>query len=1027
MAMPPQAEYTIIKASAGAGKTTELTKRFIELLISMSNDANALKKILAITFSNNAALEMKTKILERLKKLYFNDEETVASVKQTYPDIEPQKTAEILIDKLINNYSDFQVKTIDSFMTSIFKASAIDFGYNPDFDILMENKFYLDYAFDFYLKDVGEGTEKAKNIEKIIEIISRENTGKRYIWQPHSDIFKNIKTIYDKSSLLNKKFCDVSEFITKQDVCRDKLIEKIKQFLDFIQKHQLIVAQKRHSFIESLKKAVETNNPLEVYEKSIKQIPLAYSQDDKNRKPLYDEASEIWEDIKDLCSEYFFYYAFTYFLPYNNIFNDFLHVLEKIKQSESKIFIEDVNKKLCDYIPSFVPDIYFRLGETIKHYFIDEFQDTSPIQWSNLSPLIENALSEGGSLLVVGDTKQAIYTFRGADYRIMKEMEKNEVFPSAQKKSENLETNYRSRRKILDFVEYFFNEKLKSDETYINAMSLTGLDEFKQKSNKEGGYVELRNIYFEEQEDTDDIKAYIQTTIDDILSRGYSFKDIAVLAWRNEEVVNLSAILNELGYPFISYSSLDVRKRKVFDEIIHLFRFLDSPIDDFSFSTFLLSDIFRKRASGFINTDECNLSQQIQSFLLRQRGQSPIYKAFKEEFGDLWDKLFDGLFRKAGYLPVYDLLCDIYDTFAVFKNFPDEESAFVKLLDVVQKFESKGFGSFKEFLDFVNTEGDDSNIWNINVGSDIDAIQVMTVHKAKGLGFPVVIFYLDWHKHHSESLYLHENEQQVYLVRISDNIAKNCDSIAKIKEAKKIDDLADDMNKLYVAFTRAKDELYILCRLKSNEKSNSQGKHFPFNVFHEISNLTLGEKTFYKKEFKPQRITLDFEPSIRITDEKPSYESVHIEEKLRGELIHRILSEIQYYNESTIDLIRERLNFLNQSILIDSEKLKQIGELLAKLFENEELFSFFLPKDNRKVFNEFEMADREGKIHRIDRLVIDEDTVTVIEYKTGKETPEHEKQIKEYMELVSSVYKTKTVRGMIYYIDSGEIKWLNLR
>ncbi len=1037
MAMPSQSEYTIIKASAGTGKTTELTKRFVNLLISLSNDSNALKKILAITFSNNAALEMKTKILDRLKKLYFNDEQAVLSVKKTYPELDPQKTAEKLIDQLLNNYSDFQVKTIDSFMTSVFKASAVDFGYNPEFDILMENRFYLEYAFDFYLKDVKEGTGKAKIIEEIIEIISQDSTEQRYMWQPHLDIFRNIRKIYDKISIWNKNFADVSKFKSQQILCKEKFIEKIKEFLDFIKNHELIVAGNRHNLIESLKQVVKTDNPLELYEKSLKTVPLAHSKDIK-RGHFYKKASEIWEDIKSLSADYFFYYAFTCLLPYYIVFNDFLQVLEKIKQSEDKIFIEDINNKLCTYIPSFVPDIYFRLGETIKHYFIDEFQDTSPVQWRNLFPLIENALSVGGSLLVVGDTKQAIYTFRGADYRIMKEMEKNDVFPSAQKKLENLETNYRSRRKILDFIKYFFNEKLKSDKVYVDAMSLTGLDEFNQKSNKEDGYVELRNIYFDDKEDIDDVKDYLQKTINDILTRGYSFKDIAVLSWRNDDVVNLSGILNELGYPFVSYSSLDVRKRKVFDEVIFILKFLDSPVDDFFFSAFLLSDIFRKRASELMKIDEFNFSQEIQSFLLRHRGQSPIYKAFKEEFSDLWNQLFNGLFRKAGYLPFYDLLCDIYNTFAIFKNFPDEESALVKLLDVVQKFESKGFGSFKEFFDFLEAEGEDSSIWNISVGSDIDAIQVMTVHKAKGLGFPVVIFYLEWHQKPHESPYLFKNENEIFLMRVSKKIAEKSSEIAKIKEEMAIDTLADDMNKLYVAFTRAKDELYVVCRLKNtilknNEKLNNREilnkkiKNFPFNVFHEISNFTLGKKTIHEKASSEQKLMLDFEPYTRTSEEKLTCEFTYIEERLIGELIHQILSEIHYYNEATKDFIRDKLSFSNQSIIINNEKLNQIEEMLKKMFNNKVIFSFFVPKDGRKVFNEFEVVDTEGRIHRIDRLIIDEETAIVLEYKTGKQSPEHEKQIKEYMEVISSVYKTKTVRGMIYYIETGETKWLNLK
>ncbi len=123
-----------------------------------------------------------------------------------------------------------------------------------------------------------------------------------------------------------------------------------------------------------------------------------------------------------------------------------------MKRHEGRIFIEDVNKRLAEYLESdIVPDVYFRLGEVIFHYLIDEFQDTSPIQWRNLLPLIENSLSQGGSLFVVGDTKQAIYGFRDADYRIMRGVEARNPFPSARHRVEELDTNYRSDGAVIAF------------------------------------------------------------------------------------------------------------------------------------------------------------------------------------------------------------------------------------------------------------------------------------------------------------------------------------------------------------------------------------------------------------------------------------------------------------------------------------------------------------------------------------------------------------------------------------------------
>ena len=165
-----------------------------------------------------------------------------------------------------------------------------------------------------------------------------------------------------------------------------------------------------------------------------------------------------WQELSEMISLYTKYYALSYYNPDLKFYSAFKETLEKIKKQEGKIFIEDINKMLSDYMDSqIVPDVYFRIGETVFHYLIDEFQDTSPVQWANLHPLIENSLSGGGSLFVVGDTKQSIYGFRDADYRIMKEFEGKSPFPSSGHSVKELTHNFRSRKKFLILMKWFLN------------------------------------------------------------------------------------------------------------------------------------------------------------------------------------------------------------------------------------------------------------------------------------------------------------------------------------------------------------------------------------------------------------------------------------------------------------------------------------------------------------------------------------------------------------------------------------------
>ena len=317
-------------------------------------------------------------------------------------------------------------------------------------------------------------------------------------------------------------------------------------------------------------------------------------------------------------------YARSYYDPYLKLFGAFSETVEEIKKRQGKVFIEDINKQLSAYLQAeIVPDIYCRLGETIFHFLIDEFQDTSPIQWQNLLPLIGNVLAQEGSLFVVGDTKQAIYGFRNADYTIMKGCESKNPFPSAGHRALELETNYRSASRILEFNEEVFKKRAANHDEYREAAERSGLKDYIQETGKEQttpGYVQVERV----ERDADDPpeRQRVQGLIEELGARGYAHRDIAILTAKNREVVDATTWLSERDTPFISYSSLDIRRRKVTGEIITLLRFLDSPPDDLAFATFLLGEMFDRNLQqefGKITHEE------LHEFLFRNRRKgSPL-------------------------------------------------------------------------------------------------------------------------------------------------------------------------------------------------------------------------------------------------------------------------------------------------------------------------------------------------------------------------------------------------------------------
>lgn len=1010
--------YAILKASAGSGKTTALTKRYVYFLLSPEIPHRGLRKILAITFSNNAAYEMKNRILRWLKDLYFIEKKALEDFSELIPFDEKQfsNLAETIIEDIINNYSDFQVKTIDSFMTSIFKASAVDFDFNPDFEILMKNDFLMTFAYDLFLKDIDENTRKKKILIDTLETISPLR--KSFIWNPAQDILNKIKELYAVLSKTNKDFDNVPS-AGEMERTKEELIEIMKKIVAEVSKSGL-ERNLRNQIFDLFDEIMRTENFKEIISRGISTLPVK-KPGNKSLIKNFERVQFLWNEFQNVVSRYAYLFAATFYASYIDLFKEFNEYLKEIKRKEGKIFIEDLNKMLSEYLKeSIVTDIYFRLGERIHHYLIDEFQDTSPLQWANLKPLIENSLSEGGSLFVVGDTKQAIYSFRSADYRIMRELERRNLFPSSLKEVEELKINYRSKGKIVGFVDEFFKEKIRVKDVYISAASLTGVSSYEQVVLPEAendGYVEIRAIYEDMEDINEALKESLYQIISDARMRGFNFRDVAILAFKNEQIVNLSVLLNELDYPFVSYSSLDVRKRKVTAEIFSLLKFLDSPLDDFSFSVFLLGDLYKTFLISQENLEEETFCKEMERFIINSRESEPLYKRFQREFNNRWERDFQELFKLTGYLPIYDLLTVVLSNFRVFEIIPDEEATFLKILELAKVFEKNGSSSIKDFIEFINTSSNDERIWDISLGSEVDAISAMTVHKAKGLGFPLIIVFLEDIRTLTEDYILYETENSIQIFKITNDLAEKSEFLRAIKESDKISKMADLLNTLYVAFTRAREELYIICKVKKETS-------FPFDILREFFDQSFGSKK--KKEsseiFQINSISTEHYDTNITFPVKPQF--VHFNEKERGDIIHKLLSKIEYMDiespNNTISQVEKHLKVMNKT-----SPLQEIKEIIYRIINNRELVQFFTPREDRRIFNEFEIADEKGFLHRIDRLVVDKDKVTLIEYKTGSPAEEHIEQARLYLKLISRVFKNINAEGFLYYLDSGDIKWIS--
>ncbi len=1005
----PFPQVTILKASAGSGKTYSLTERFVQFLLSNKIPQNRLRNILAITFSNNAAKEMKERILSWLKDLYFKDPEKTKALS----DIVSLKKEHIAgkagatIDEILKNYTEFQVKTIDSFMTSIYKASAVNLGYSPDFSMVMAPESIMAYAFNRFLRGVREGAQEAEFLKELSEIILENRGGESaFPWDPSKDFLEETVELYHQLSGIAKqaKIVDAEKEIKSIK----KKIRDVAETLDGLVETSGLTKSRGSSFYKILEMVRRDVYP-DLIDKGVLNVPVIKPKKE-GEMTRYEKISEQWDLLTDQIRKYIELYAMTYYGPYLRTYEAFEAILEEVKRREGTIFIHDVNKKLSDYLDrEIVPDVYFRIGETIYHYLIDEFQDTSPIQWANLFPLIENSLSQGGSLFAVGDTKQAIYGFRNADYGIMKGLEATNPFSSAYHKVKELEVNYRSLEAVVDFSKAFFKKVIANHDRYrepANRSGLIGYEQTVKEDRRGSGYVEV--IGCEKEEDGPSEKKRIQDLIKDLIERGYSHSDIAVLAYRNEDVVNITAWLNEVGIPFISYSSLDIRTRKLTAEIVALLTFLDSPPDDLSFARFVLGDIFRKALDASKKVELRTLHE----FFFRNRQKAPFYRAFREGFPDVWNTYFEALFKLTGYLPLYDLVNEIYRVYRVFDHFREEEATLIKILEVIKNFEGEGKNNPADFLKYASDEEPGESNWTIDVPAGIDAVKVMTLHKAKGLGFPIGIVLMYDEIPRGFKYILDEEADGVRLLKINRQIMKASGFLQEKYEEERLKDLVNKLNTLYVGFTRAEDELYII---------GVQGKRsqFPIDLLQAMDSR-VGSKTVPRPralEMPRERMKLYHHPDpIKFPLE--AVEELNLEERRRGEFIHRVLYFVDGLENIELQL-QGIIGRVNNELMTDYP-IEATKRSLFEFLSHEEISPYFLAAPAKVVKKEQDFSDLRGNLFRMDRVIFEEGRIVVIDYKTGmdrKAEKEHISQIKNYMRLLKEVYPDKNIEGIIAYVD----------
>lgn len=1029
----------VIDASAGSGKTETLAQRFVQFILSSKIPHNDITNILAITFTNNAAREMKQRILKWLKKLAFGKD--CREKKQTLAlvSIKPEeigRRAQEAIEMVIDRYSDFHIQTIDSFMNKILNSSAVELGIPMENEITDSYTNLIELSLSLVLASVGE-TIARKDVDDFLELLMHE-VGDVFPWNP----LYNIKAQFENFLGEEGKVLEEIAFDDQWSAIKEQFRQVCDAYEHFL---TLGLVEKSPRGCKAVKCIKDSNIKEFINSYSPGNIPF---KTDKKRQNIYDQAKQTWNALAPQVEEMVKLHAASHYCHYGALYRKFKKYLDVVKRKLETIHYDDINKKLSQYVEKGnVLEIYYRLGDVLYHFLLDEFQDTDKVQWENMQSLFEEAYSKGGSLFAVGDTKQAIYMFRKADYKIMRDMVNaikskipygnylpQSVIHNATVK--HLTKNFRSGSIILEYVDSIFKDKLKDSKlleqdftgltTYIQEPADRG--DYEQEGQHDDGYVKA--IVVDKADDNSE-KEVLLKILDHVLKR-YQERDVAILTRTNGSVEEVVEWLIEKDIQVASFSSLDIRKRKIIMEIVSLLRWLDSPVDSLSFADFILGNIFLKALETMVKDIDRDVlfDDLTHRTLANSKNPVALYIWLRDysRFKDIWPLFFKKIFENAGFYPLYDLVSQIYRTFNVFENFPEETGFLVRFLEAICAVESKGMNNLKDFMKMVSDDTEKSG-FDIILPDYIDAVKVMTFHKAKGLGFPIVINLIYESGPKYENMLFKKEGNQLMIYHVKSDSAKRSTELKLLYEGKKKDNNRQDLNLLYVANTRAKNELYNIVVKKNNSNVTKETSQNPSS--RKLKNVALfddyekGEKKKRKKEISEHYSTKVLLPrkemKILLAEEDKHWHIGRLLETKKGEFYHKILSKITFVSDDIVDVLDKLIQETFKKVK-ESYNAEEIKKVIMAFLGFPEVKPWFEKIPDRQVQQEVEYIDEEGSLHRFDRVLFDKGAITVIDFKTGEKLPFYRKQIKNYMDLLQKIHTQRVVKGYLAYIDTQKVE-----
>lgn len=1078
-----QKPLKILQASAGSGKTFSLAAHYLTLLFS---GENKYKEILAVTFTNKATEEMKSRILEVLKGFAIGDtakkiDDYRSIVLAAHPDLTAETLklkADQVYRKILHDYSRFAVSTIDGFVQKVIRGFAFELGLNADYtlemnydkvkdelvqkldDSLNDNQQLLQWIIDLALERIGEN--KSWNYKSELSNLINE------VFKDSYEIFETAINTLGLESLdeLFKNYIN----LTKAQInhFQDRLKELGAAAWQCFENHHITVDQLKGKSRNGLLKIQHLSqgdfSKLEAIFKFIDE-PAEWFQKGVELPSFYEELNAKIKDIKTFHAQHLADYslsiAFNKNLYYLRLMQEIAMLLSDYRNENDNLLISDAQKLITGITddagenPSF---IWEKVGNKYRNFLFDEFQDTSVNQWKSFRSILSNAIASPSQKhidnLIVGDTKQSIYRWRNGDWNILHQQAKQDIGAHAVI-DDNLEENYRSTENIINFNNYLYQSLPLLVQSQLNIQVTEKSDELlewwdengfsdivtsvygnaKQQLSpytKQGGSIKVKR--FGKADSPDDTERFTETSYREIALQDvineikllktknlYQAKDIAILVRSNFEAMLCVNRLMEQNIPVLSGEALMVANSSAVQLIINSLKVLvgvDSQTALYKANCISLFHRLHQKEiqpSAFLNLTGKSLSA----------------------LSDLLPKSLCENWQNWTQLPLVELVENLIEAYGIAdkKQHIPYLLAFRDLVANATRLGEKGIVSFLSWWD------EDGVKKSLPSPDEADAVQVITIHKSKGLAFRAVFVpFCNWElKTKANSIFWVSAADTVYKelggipLKFAEELSNS--TIAKAYYKEVLDSNLDALNMLYVATTRAKDYLYLSVMEK---KDPSVITTVGDALAQAVAELTITDEDGFNvsntyeliqdviedvKQAANNRFELDIYPTTNrlsalyvASQERHLQHVLNIEQSGRlGSIKHEVLA-----NATTETEVEACLFEMLTNGIIAEDEFAVLKQGVMEVLSHPELKAL-LEQSTQNII-EKNIIDANGKLHRPDRIVMNDTGVAIIDYKfTLEQSDQHIEQILNYKNLLTQMGFQK-VTCYLFYAATQELK-----